>query len=205
MEIKLENLIKKIQEEGVSTAEKKSAEILENAQKESEKLRKQAEEEAEKIREAAKKDAEHTKANAEAAIRQAARDTLLSLKKEIRSLFDRLLKQKIDETLDENFLKELIVKLVDTWAKGKEISVLVGKIDVDKLTSLVMKELKSEAKKGINIKLDKKLPHGFRIGLKGSDLMYDFTDETLVESLSIFLSSTVAELLQEKSSKKTDK
>ncbi len=201
MEVKLENLIKKIKEEGVGVAEKKAAEILENARKEADKILKDGEKDAEKIREEAKKDAEKMKANAEASIQQAARDTLLSLKKEIRKMFDRLLVQKIDESMDEKLLRDLIVKLVETWAKGKEITVLAGKVDVDKLTSLVMKELKAEAKKGVDIKLDKKMSKGFRFGLKDSDLTYDFTDEALMEALSYFLSPKLTELLQEKSGK----
>jgi len=203
MEVKLENLIKKIKDEGVGAAEKKAAEILENARKESEKILKNAEKEAEKIREEAQKDAEKTKANAEASIQQAARDTLLSLKKEIRRLFDRLLKQKIDQNLDEKFLGDLIVKLVETWAKGKEVRVLAGKVDADKLTSLVMNELKADAKEGVEIKLDKRMSHGFRFGLKESDLTYDFTDEALMEALGFFLSPKLADLLQEKSEKET--
>ncbi|RKY49000.1 MAG: hypothetical protein DRP86_05860 [Candidatus Neomarinimicrobiota bacterium] len=201
MEVKLENLIKKIKDEGVGAAEKKAAEILENARKESEKILKNAEKEGEKIREEAKKDAEKTKANAETSIQQAARDTLLSLKEEIRRLFDRLVKQKIDENLDENLLRDLIVKLVETWAKGEEVRVLAGKVDVDKLTSLVMKKLKAEAKEGVEIKLDKRISHGFRFGLKGSDLSYDFTDEALMEAFGFFLSPKLADLLQEKPEK----
>lgn len=201
MEVKLENLIKKIKEEGVGVAEKKAAEILDNARKDSGKILKKAEEDAKKIRDEAKKDAENTKANADASIQQAARDTLLSLKKEIRRLFDRLLKQKIDEKLDETLLRDLIVRLVETWAKGKDVSVLAGKVDADKLSSMVMKELKAEAKEGVEIKLDKKMSHGFRFGIKESDLTYDFTDEALMEAVSFFLSAKLAELLNEKSGK----
>jgi V/A-type H+/Na+-transporting ATPase subunit E len=201
MEVKLENLIKKIKEEGVGAADKKAAEILEKTRKEAEKILEKAEKDAEKIREEAKQDAEKMKSNAEASIQQAARDTMLSLKKEIRKMFDRLLLQKIDENLDEKMLRDLIVKLTETWAKGKEVSVLAGKVDADELTSLVMKELKTEAKKGVEIKLDKKMSHGFRFGLKDDDLTYDFTDDALLESLRFFLSPKLAELLDKKTGK----
>ena len=201
MEVKLENLIKKIKEEGVGAAEKKAAEILEKARQEADDMLVKARKDAEKIREDAEKEGKKLLENAETSIRQSARDTVLSLKKQLNKLFDRLLKQKIDENLDEELLRDMILKLMDSWAKGKDVSVSVGKTDADKLTSLIMKELKTEAKKGIDVKLDKKVSFGFRIGLKGEDLTYDFTDDALLESLRFFLNPKLSELLEEKSGK----
>jgi len=201
MEVKLENLIKKIKEEGVGAADKKAAEILGKTRKDADEILEKAGKDADKIREDAEKEARKLLENAEASIRQAARDTVLSLKKELNKLFDRLLKQKIDEKLDEELLRDMILKLMDTWAKGKDVSVLVGKADADKLTSLIMKELKKEAKQGVDIKLDKKVAFGFRIGMKDDDMTYDFTDDALLESLRFFLNPKLSELLEEKTGK----
>lgn len=201
MEVKLENLIKKIKEEGVGAADKKAAEILDKTKKEADNILEKARNDADKIREDAEKNAKKLLENAEASIRQAARDTILSLKKQLNKLFDRLLKQKLDDKLDEELLRDMILTLMDSWAKGKDVSVRVGKTDADKLISLIMKELKKEAQKGIDIKLDKKVSFGFRIGLKGEDLTYDFTDDALLESLRFFLNPKLSELLDEKSGK----
>jgi V/A-type H+-transporting ATPase subunit E len=201
MEVKLENLIKKIKEEGVGAADKKAAEILEKTRKEADSILEKARKEADKIREEAEKEAKKHLENADASIRQAARDTILSLKKQLKNLFDRLLKQKIDEELDEELLRDMILKLMDSWAKEKDVSIVIGKGDAEKLTSLVMKELKAHAKNGIDIKLDKKVSSGFRIGLKDDDLTYDFTDDALLESLRFFLNPKLSELLEEKSGK----
>lgn len=197
MDVKLESLIEKIKKDGIEEAKKASQEIIQQAKKEASEIIKEAEKEAAKIREEAQEVAQKLKSNTESSLRQAARDLSLSLKEELKKLFDRLLKGKIGETLTPNFMKELILKMVDKWLAKEEVSleVLVSKEDKEKLEELLFGELKKEAKNRIEIKVSKAIDRGFRIGIKGDAVHYDFTDESILESLKEFLNPTISAIL----------
>lgn len=191
MEVRLENLIEKIKSEGVDTANKQADDIVVKAKADAAKIIEAAKSEALTIKDNAEKEAEDFKANAEASVKQASRDTVLSLKDKIKSLFDAVLSKQVGAAFDEAFMKDLIVKIVENWSQGKDVSVLAGAIDVEKLKGMVVSELK----KDMEIKLDNKITNGFRIGIKGEDLTYDFTDESVLEALKLFLNPKLAELL----------
>ncbi|MCK4689263.1 MAG: DivIVA domain-containing protein, partial [Candidatus Marinimicrobia bacterium] len=105
MDIKLENLIEKIKTEGVEEAKKSSKEILENAKHEASSILKKAHKDADNIIEEAQKSAGKIKTNAESALRQAERDTVLVTKEKITKLFDRVFKKEVTKTLSPEFLR----------------------------------------------------------------------------------------------------
>lgn len=196
MSVKLDSLIEKIKADGVDAAKAEADKILSEAKKEAESIVKKAEDKAEDFRKAAEADAQAYQKNSEAAIQQAARDTVLVMKEKITNMLENAFVANIDGSLDEAFTKDLIVKLVETWAKGDEVDVLVNEIDADKLLAEVRKSLSADLKDTVDVKLDKKMSKGFRIGKKGGNLFYDFTDESILESLRLFLNPKIAELLK---------
>jgi V/A-type H+/Na+-transporting ATPase subunit E len=64
------------------------------------------------------------------------------------------------------------------------------------LTAELKSALSSSIKNTVEVKLDKKITHGFRIGKKGENLFYDFTDESVLEALKVFLNPKLAEILK---------
>lgn len=196
MSVKLDSLIEKIKADGVDAAKIEADKILSSAKKEADSIVKKAEDKAEDFRKASEADAAAYQKNSEAAIQQAARDTVLVLKEKVATMFDNAFVAGIDEKLDADFTKELIVKLVESWAKGDDVQVLTSEIDTDKLLAEVRKSLKAGVKDSVDIKLDKKVSKGFRIGKKDGNLFYDFTDESILESLRLFLNPKIAELLK---------
>lgn len=197
MEVKLENLIEKIKKEGVVEAQKVSEETIENAKEEAAKIVSNAKEEAAGLIEKAKREAEQFKNNSENALRQAGRDLVLKLKDQLVKLFDRVLKRSVVEELSPEFLKDLIVKIVNNWSvdKNSSLEIIVSSKDKQKLEELILSSFKKEAENTITVKTSNNVTKGFRIGIKGENAHYDFTDDSILESLKELMSPNISKVL----------
>ncbi len=197
MDVTLESLIAKIKQDGIDEAKKASKEIIKKAKTEAETIVKEAKDSAKKIEERAKASAAKLKSNSQDSLKQASRDLVLTLKEELIALFGRILKQKCGEALSPEFMVGLITKIVDKWPLSNSASweVLVSKAEQEKITKLLIASLKSQAKATIEVKVSKAIDKGFRIGIKGEDLHYDFTDQSILEALKEFLNPSLSAIL----------
>ena len=198
MDVKLENLIERIKQEGVEGAQKTSEEILKKAQKEAEAIVKNAKKEAEKIIEDAKRQTDQIQKSSETALRQAARDSELLLRERFTALFDNVFKKEVSGTLTPDFLKEIILKIVDKWLKNPNIDIVLSEEDKKKLEKLLFASIKKDLKKSITIHASSDVIQGFRIGQKGEEVYYDFSDETIANMLKMFLNPRLNEILDRK-------
>jgi V/A-type H+-transporting ATPase subunit E len=196
MNVKLDSLIEKIKADGVDAANKQAEEIVAAAKKQAEDIVKKAKENAEQFSVKAEAEADAFRKNAEIAINQAARDTVLVLKEKITKMLDQALLADVDAAMDKKFLQDLIVNIAEVWAKDGDVSVLANGVDVDALTAQLKAALNKSIKNTVEVKLDKKITHGFRIGKKDENLFYDFTDESVLEALRVFLNPKLAEILK---------
>ncbi|MEA3391986.1 MAG: hypothetical protein U9Q91_03295 [Candidatus Marinimicrobia bacterium] len=196
MNVKLDSLIEKIKADGVDAAKKQAEEIIATANKDADEIIKKAKDKAAQYEKNAESEAKSYQKNAEIAIKQAARDTVLVLKEKITAILEQALLTDIDKTMNQDFLKDLIVKIAGVWAKDGDVEVLVNGMDVDALMAELKSALGNSVKSTIEVKLDRKISKGFRIGKKGDNLFYDFTDESILEALRIFLNPKLAEILK---------
>lgn len=197
MDVKLESLIEKIRKEGVEEAQKTATEIIDKAQQKATSIINQANAKSETIAKQAEANAQKLKSNTESSLKQAARDLVLALREQINKLFDKILKRKISEELSPEYLKELILSLVSKWSPkdGEVIEVLVAKNEQEKLVDLIFSQIKKEARDRIELKVSSAVSKGFRIGIKGDSAYYDFTDESILESLKVFLNPAISAML----------
>jgi len=198
MDIKLENLIEKIKKDGIEEANKASTEIISKAEKEKVDILKEARSQAHDIIASAETEAKRLRQNTENSLRQAARDLVLNLRQQLIDLFGKVLKKKTRENLSADFLSKIILKIVEGWMKKQEFEVMVSKDDKKKLESLLAAGLCKEAKNKIEIKIGKGIDKGFKIGIKGEDAYYDFTDESILDALHQFLSPSISAMLDKK-------
>jgi len=198
MEVKLENLIERIKSEGVEGAQKQAAEIIADAEKKAAEITAKAEKQAEEIIAKADISAKQFQQNSELAVRQAARDGELLFKSRIIALFDTVFKHEVKKTLQPEFLKEMILKVVESWKAGSKIEILANKADIEKLEALLFAGVKKELQQGIKIQASKSISGGFQIGLKDENVYYDYTDESIAEILKSFLNPRLNELLGKK-------
>jgi V/A-type H+/Na+-transporting ATPase subunit E len=197
MEAKLDKLIERLKKEGVEEAKNGAEQILAKAQEEVDSIIKEAEEKSSVIIKEAEEKSRQYRRNSKVAIEQAGRDIIISLKEKILALFDSLLKRDIVRSLDPEMVKKMIFIIISNWSPESEgsVEVLVSKEDKDNLKDLLISELKDKIAGGFELKVHPGLEHGFRIGIKGEDLYYDFSDKGIAEALGLFLNKEIREIL----------
>lgn len=200
MEMDLKNIIDKIKTEGVSAAGRKTDEIIASARQKAKDILMSAEQEKETILKDARENADKLEKNAKDAVRQAARDVILALKENVVELLDKVLGKQVKEQLTPELIKDMIIRLVEQFRiDGKEdIEVTAGEKDAEKLKQILVAEIKKSAQKGFTIKASPKVEKGFRIGIKDSDVYYDFTDEAITENLEAYINPKLAKMLADK-------
>ena len=197
MEMELKSIIEKIKQEGVTEAEKQAGDIVSAAEEKAKQITQGAKDEKERILKKAREEAIKTRNNAEESIRQASRDVLLGLREQIVALFDKVMKKEIAGELSGDAMKKMIQVLVENFNKeGKpDIEVLLSKEDRDSLEKSLLDALVKEMKKGVTLKASSAVEHGFRIGVKGENSYYDFTDEAIEEAFKANLNKNLIEIL----------
>lgn len=191
MDVKLDGLIAKLKQEGVEGAQKAADEILAKAKVDAEALTQKAKKAAEAREKEAEAKALQFQRNAELAVKQAGRDAELLLKERITALFDRVFKHEVGTAMDAEFLKGLILEIVQSWGKEEGVQVEVNEAQAKQLEAVLMAGVKKEMKAGVTLKPSTDLAAGFRIGLKGEDLYYDFSDASVAELLRAFLNQRI--------------
>jgi len=200
MSQQVQDLIDKIQSEGIHEAEQKAKEIERQAREKGEKIVADAKQEADQSIRSAERESEKIKASTSMVLQQAARDTLLNLRKEIEATLMKIVSSEIHETLTSTALEALITETVKGYIqKGSsvdDITVTLSKKDLKKLKEGFITKLKDEIKKPISCRGTDDVGAGFTISFDQGKSCFDFTDTSLVECLSGYLNSEVADLLQ---------
>lgn len=195
----IKDLIEKIQTEGVNVAKEKAKQIETQASKQAEEIIKKAKNEAVKIITEAEDKIHKLEQASKKSLSHAGRDLLISLKKEINALLDKIMVLAIRQTLTHLELTKILHSLVTDTAKQNKnnITILVNKDDLEKLNKTFLAELKEELKKGITLKAKEDISAGFLISYDAEKSYFDFTDKALAEYLSQHLKPELAKLLKE--------
>ena len=200
MEMQLNTLIEKIKRDGIIEAKKQSEAIIKQAEEKKEAIINEAEARAGLIVKEAEEKADKVKDNSRKAIIQAVRDATLSLKEEIKNLFDAILKKEIQQTLRDEFIAELILRILEGWPKDRKIGLELSLNQKDKkgLENLILAKIKKELASGITFKVNPNINKGLYIGMKGEDFHYDFTDEAILEILREYLRPFIVKIIDKK-------
>ena len=197
MEIQLEELIEKIKKDGLDAAAKQGQEVIAQAKKQADEIVAKAKEKASSIEQQAKDAATRLRQNTEQSLRQSARDSVLIVKEQLIKIGEQLLRQEVAHALDQSFVQQLVVKLIEHWlAKGVDgVEIFVSQRDKVKLEQLIASRFSQAAKRGITIQTTLALDAGFRIGIKNDAAYYDFSEESIFEMLKKFLSPAISRML----------
>ncbi|MBU0548724.1 MAG: hypothetical protein KJ838_00130 [Candidatus Omnitrophica bacterium] len=197
MEMQLSSLIEKIKKDGIEEANKKSREVIGQAEEREKAILRQAEDKAAFVIKSAEDQAAKLQDNSHKAIAQAVRDALLSLKEEIRNIFESILKKEVQRSLSDELIKELVIRIADTWLKDKDSGVEISLSPQDKkrLEALLLSGIKKELAQGITFKASPDINKGLYIGIKDENFHYDFTDEATLEILKVHLRPFIVKIL----------
>ena len=195
MEVKLDDLIEKIKQEGIADGKAAGDEIEKTAQHRATALVEAAKAEAAEIVARGKKEAAQFQLNAERALKQAARDSELAMRERISELFDRVFKAKVAAALTPELIAELVRKLAAGWQDGAGIELVIAPADEQKLRDLLLAGVRDELAKTITLRPSPAITAGFRISRKGEDVAYDFSDASFAELLRSFVNPAIRKLL----------
>ena len=194
----IQSLIEKIQQDGIKVAEEKAREIEDQAKKEADLILKNARVEAERLLSEAKDNLAKMEQSQKALLAQAGRDLMLTLKKEINAMLERLILQEIQESITPEVMADILGRIIKEQATlGKEdIIVTLKKEDLNKFEKGFLARLKEEVKKGIILKPSEEVRSGFLISFDNAKSYFDFSDQALSEYIGTYLKPKLAELLK---------
>ncbi len=197
MATELNDLINKIKKDGVEQAESEAAKIIDNANAKAEEITSAAEKKAQAIISRAKEDSDKLKTSSEQALKQAARDALLTLRGRVTEFFGRVVKSNVQDELSTSVLKDIILKAVECSIKEGmiDIEIVVSEKDKKALQKTLFAALRKEAKDHVVLKDSKAVEKGFRIGEKDKNSYLDFTDQAIAEGFKRYLSPKLIDTL----------
>ena len=171
----LQQLLEKIQRDGVDKANAEAAAIVAKAKEEANALVKKAQEDAAAAEAKGKADAEAYAARARETISQAARDTVLKVREALATEAVPLAAAAV---------KELVT------GSGAEVAASA------KLVDALRAQLAAQAQNGVKVVADEMTDAGFTVKLDNGRVEHDFTDAAISEALAQRLRSDLAALLK---------
>ena len=204
MENKLQELTRKLYEEGLSKGKQEAQQLLSDAQKQAAKIVADAQKQADEVRKQAEQSAEDLKKNTLTELTLAGRQLLGTLKQQIETLivFKSVSGAVRTTNADAEFIKSLLLEIASHWngATASRID-LKAVLPADKQAELSNMTRDAAAKalsEGIEITFDNKVKSGFKIGPKDGSYYISFTDADFEALLGEYLRPQVATLLFDK-------
>ncbi|MCK5354048.1 MAG: hypothetical protein KAJ63_02945 [Methyloprofundus sp.] len=213
----VENLIRRLRDQGVDAGKEKAESIVLDAQKRAEWIIEEAELEAKLLLAQAKEQSDALRSSGEDALKLATRDALLKLRDTLLSSFSHEVKRVVGQKMDQQaFLEKIILQLAGKTREQldldneEKISIFLpnNPVGVDELKSNP-DELKvgtlthytaaiaaDMLRKGVSIQVADDVKGGISVRLKEDDMVIDFTDETLSALLLEHLQPRFRTLLQ---------
>ncbi|HOY09890.1 MAG TPA: hypothetical protein PLB05_07430 [Candidatus Omnitrophota bacterium] len=197
---RIQELLDKIKNEGIEVAEAKARDIEARAQTRAGDIVARAQEEAARIVSGAKTESQKTKDVVEVALKQASRDMLLRLRKEITKTLEGIVLKDLRESLSPEVMVSLIQKIAAAYfnnAQAGDIQVALSGEDLKKLENGFLAKLKGALKQPLVLRSADNIRAGFTISFDQGKSCFDFTDESLAEFLGQYLNEHVTKILKE--------
>jgi len=202
MDVQLQELIDKIKKDGVASAESSAQAIIAEAEKKAAAIIAEAEAKSTEIIKTGKAETARMEKASIDAIRQAGRNLILSFRDSVTVELSSIVSSETTNAYSADMLKTLIPETVKAWASKTDvddISVLLPAKDMETLENGFKSALKAELAKGLELKADKTLDAGFRIGSKDGAAYYDFSAESVADLFSAYLNPKTAAIMKEAS------
>ncbi|MFH1413582.1 MAG: hypothetical protein ABIG56_01890 [Candidatus Omnitrophota bacterium] len=194
----IKDLIEKIQQDGLKVAENNARAIEQQARQRADEIISKAKKNAEKIVTEGRSEVARMEESTRASLQQAGRDLILSLKKEINSMLDKLIELSADEVLKPEELFKIITALIKNYKGENKENIIISlkKEDLKKLEKGLLAALGKAAKRGVNLKAEDDISGGFIISYDFGKSHFDFTDRALSEYIGTSLKPKLKEILK---------
>ena len=185
----LQNLLEKINREGVEKADAEAAKIIAAAQAKADALVKKALEEAAQAKADAEKAAQASSERAAETIRQAARDTVISVEDAVTKMLEKLLAKDVDAALaNPQTAAGLAAGAIEDLARSAEV------LANSKLVAALKAQLAD--KKDITVVTDDTIGSGFTVKVDGGRVEHSFTGDVIAAELAKRLRPDLAALMK---------
>ncbi len=193
MSEELQQLLEKIQQDGVNKANAEAAKIIAKAKADAETLIKEAEEKAAGEKARAEAEAKAFSERAGETIRQAARDTVLSVEAAVTKLLEAILVKDVKAVLaDPESTAPVALEAIKALVSAGDTEVAAD----EKLADALRAALNAAAVKGVTVVTDETLGTGFSVRLDGGRVEHDFTGSAVAEALAKRLRPALAKLVR---------
>ena len=187
----LQQLLEKIQRDGVDKANAEAQSIVDKAKKEAQSIVDKAKEEAAAATAKAEADAKAFGERANTTIKQAARDTVLEVRESVNRFFERLLAQDVKVALADN-AAALAADAVKALAAGADAQVAANA----QLAEALRAQFAAGAAKGVTVVTDESVGTGFSVRLDGGRVEHDFSEKAITAALAKRLRPDLAKLVE---------
>ena len=180
----IQGLLNRIQSDGIEKAEAEKKQILDDARQQAEAIIAKAKAEASEIVKNAEAEAAVNEEKGKAAVKQAARDVLLSLQADLQKRLEMIVRDSLGQAITPEIMGQIVLKMAEKYLSQESndtIELLLSPSDAAALESGLKAGLLANLKTAPEIKISNSLSSGLKIGIKGSDLFFDFSDDALTE------------------------
>lgn len=186
----LQQLLEKIQREGVDKANAEAKAIVDKAKAEAKAIVDKANAEAAAATAKAEADAKAFAERANTTIRQAARDTVLEVKDGVGRLFDGLLAQDVKSALADS-AATLAADAIKALSAGADTQVAANA----QLAEALRAQFAADAAKGVTVVTDEAVGTGFSVRLDGGRVEHDFSEKAITAALAKKLRPDLAKIV----------
>jgi len=194
----IRDLIEKINQEGIRTADEKAQNIEAAAKQRADEILAHAKLEAEGMISAARDRIHREDKAGKILLSQAGRDLLLALRQEINAILGRIIVSDIRLAMTPEALFRLLSELIKNYSseESSDITVFLNKDDLEILEKNFLHRLREETKKQIVLKPGEEISGGFTISFDSGRSCFDFTDKALAEYIGTYLKPKLNQILQ---------
>ncbi|MBE9488421.1 MAG: hypothetical protein IMY73_04475 [Bacteroidetes bacterium] len=198
MVTKIQELTDKLYEEGLQKGKAESQRLIEEAEAQSKKIVADAKKKATEIVEEAENKSSVLSNNTLKEMNLATKQALADVKQTINELLTKSIvsPQTKSSFKDDNFIKELILNIVQEWSKTGDINaqVQIPEDKVKNINDFITSSVKEHLDKGISIK-GSNIKEGFRIAKTGESYYINFTDKEFDAFFSAYVRPRLSSIL----------
>ncbi|KAF0199213.1 MAG: hypothetical protein FD166_838 [Bacteroidetes bacterium] len=195
MENKLQELTRKIYDEGIEKARQEAAVILGEARKQADEVTEKARKEADEILKHARNNADEMHRNAQSEIRMSSKQAVSAIRQQIAALITaRVADAPVKEALsDKEFIGDLIRKALENF--NSNAALVLPAADEKALEKYFGNRLNQVISAGVTVTFDDKIKGGFKIGPADNSYVISFTDEDFQAFFRSFMRPRTINLL----------
>ena len=196
----IQGLLDRIQSDGIEKAEAEKKRILDAAKQEAAEIITKARTEAAGIIKEAEESAAISESKGNAAVKQAARDVILSLQSDLQKRLENLVRESIGQSMTPELMGKIILLMSEKYItenQNSELEVLLSAGDAAKMETALKAGLLSNLKNHPVIKISNSLASGLKIGVKGTDLFFDFSDDALTDVICSYAGPKISAVMKD--------